>query len=462
MSVFGYFAVSWKCLVVMSLRLLFLVPAGVPVRSGESQSDNRVMDNITVRQGEPVFLRCAQDNGVTHTAWLNRSSILYAGEDKWSVDPRVSLVTLDKKEYTIKIDRVEVTDEGQYTCAVQTRSRPRTTSVHVIVQGRQASATRLAVSDKSSKPDAYARLHGTNCAPECGLEEVPPKITTISENISVNEGANVTLVCIAAGKPEPTITWRHISPIVFMYCIVAISVLYANHLFVEKGNSADACYSADLRDAFPEENKSFIVQKCEGENQTGVGYKINLTQNSTLEHCGCCETLKMRHIFTQGPVSEEEYLEIPAITRQKEGIYECSASNEASVDVQKVKITVNFPPAISEAKDIGVPLGQKAILRCEADAVPSAVFEWYRDDRSTCLKKNESPQVFHLTSMKLFFRILNGLNGTDIENRGRLSFLTFRNVSQENYGNYTCVATNKLGSAYINIILYGEYIMNNV
>nr|XP_015193281.1 PREDICTED: neurotrimin-like isoform X2 [Lepisosteus oculatus] len=311
MSVFGYFAVSWKCLVVMSLRLLFLVPAGVPVRSGESQSDNRVMDNITVRQGEPVFLRCAQDNGVTHTAWLNRSSILYAGEDKWSVDPRVSLVTLDKKEYTIKIDRVEVTDEGQYTCAVQTRSRPRTTSVHVIVQ-------------------------------------VPPKITTISENISVNEGANVTLVCIAAGKPEPTVTWRHISPI------------------------------------------------------------------------------------AQGPVSEEEYLEIPAITRQKEGIYECSASNEASVDVQKVKVTVNFPPAISEAKDIGVPLGQKAILRCEADAVPSAVFEWYRDDR----------------------RILNGLNGTDIENRGRLSFLTFRNVSQENYGNYTCVATNKLGSAYINIILY--------
>uniref|UniRef100_A0A673A8W0 Uncharacterized protein n=1 Tax=Sphaeramia orbicularis TaxID=375764 RepID=A0A673A8W0_9TELE len=41
-----------------SLRILLLVPAGLPVRSqGDSQSDNKVMDNITVRQGETVFLR---------------------------------------------------------------------------------------------------------------------------------------------------------------------------------------------------------------------------------------------------------------------------------------------------------------------------------------------------------------------------------------------------------------------
>lgn len=72
---------------------------------------------------------------VTHTAWLNRSSILYAGEDKWSVDPRVSLVALNQDDFTIKIENVDMSDEGQYVCAVQTSSRPRTTSVHLIVQG---------------------------------------------------------------------------------------------------------------------------------------------------------------------------------------------------------------------------------------------------------------------------------------------------------------------------------------
>lgn len=84
--------------------------------------------------------RCAQGDVVTHTAWLNRSSILYAGEDKWSVDPRVSLVALNQDEFTIKIENVHMTDEGQYVCAVQTSSRPTTTSVHLIVQGNMQSS----------------------------------------------------------------------------------------------------------------------------------------------------------------------------------------------------------------------------------------------------------------------------------------------------------------------------------
>ena len=61
---------------------------------------------------------------------------MYAGEDKWSVDSRVSLVTLNQDEFTIKIENVDMTDEGQYVCAVQTRSKATTTSVHVIVQGK--------------------------------------------------------------------------------------------------------------------------------------------------------------------------------------------------------------------------------------------------------------------------------------------------------------------------------------
>lgn len=83
----------------------------------------------------PSLPRCTQGDVVTHTAWLNRSSILYAGEEKWSVDPRVSLVTLNQEEFTIKIENVDMTDEGQYVCAVQTSSRPRTTVVHILVQG---------------------------------------------------------------------------------------------------------------------------------------------------------------------------------------------------------------------------------------------------------------------------------------------------------------------------------------
>lgn len=39
------------------------------------------------------------------------------------------------------------------------------------------------------------------------------------------------------------------------------------------------------------------------------------------------------------------------------------------------------PPSVSDGRDIGVTLGQRGVLQCEADAVPEADFEWYIDDR---------------------------------------------------------------------------------
>lgn len=38
------------------------------------------------------------------------------------------------------------------------------------------------------------------------------------------------------------------------------------------------------------------------------------------------------------------------------------------------------PPTLMEVKDVGVPVGQQAILGCEAEAEPAANFEWYKDN----------------------------------------------------------------------------------
>ncbi|KAK6469179.1 opioid-binding protein/cell adhesion molecule-like isoform X1 [Huso huso] len=312
MGVCGYLVLSWRCLVVLSLRLLFLVPAGLPVRSGDSPF-SKVMDNVTVRQGDNAVLRCNLDNRVTRVAWLNRSSILFAGFDKWSIDPRVILLNNTSTEYSIQIKDVDVYDDGPYVCSILTNNNPKASRVHLIVQ-------------------------------------VPPRIANISTDITVNEGSSITLMCLAIGRPEPTVTWRHLS--------------------------------------------------------------------------------SRAHRF----VSEGEYLEVTEISKEQSGVYECSASNDVSApDVRKVHVTVNYPPFISNARNTGAPIGQKGILHCEASAVPIAVFEWYKEDR----------------------RLLNGLNGVRIENKGKQSMLTFFNVSEQDYGNYTCVAMNKLGNSNASIILYG-------
>ncbi|KAG8434734.1 hypothetical protein GDO86_012909, partial [Hymenochirus boettgeri] len=257
--------------------------------------------------------RCTVDSRVTRVAWLNRSTILYTGNDKWSIDPRVVLIANTKSQYSIEIQNVDVYDEGAYTCSVQTDNHPKTSRVHLIVQ-------------------------------------VPPLILNISSDVTVNEGSTVALRCLATGRPEPAVTWRHFS----------------------------------------------------GKSQRFV--------------------------------SDDEYLEIIGITKEQSGQYECSAANDVAAPVvRRVRVTVNYPPYISDTRNTGASLGQKGILRCAASAVPLAEFQWYKEDT----------------------RLASGLDGIRIENKDHMSLLTFFNVSEKDYGNYTCVASNKLGNSNASVILYG-------
>uniref|UniRef100_A0A671L7G5 Opioid-binding protein/cell adhesion molecule homolog n=1 Tax=Sinocyclocheilus anshuiensis TaxID=1608454 RepID=A0A671L7G5_9TELE len=310
------FNLQGKCLVVVALRLLFLVPAGVPARSGESY----LKDNITVRQGDSAVLKCNVDNKVSRVAWLNRTTILFTGNEKWSLDPRVVLLNTAVTEYSIKIINVNLYDEGPYVCSILTNKKPESTKVHLIVQ-------------------------------------VPARIVNISADVSVNEGSNVSLMCLAIGRPEPSIFWKFRS---------------------SKGN----------------------------------------------------------RIITEG-----EYVEMTGITKDMSGSYDCITSNDISPpDVRTVQVTVNYPPVISRARSTGTAVGQKGVLWCEASAVPLADFQWYKGER----------------------RLFNGLNGVKIENKGKQSMLTFFNVSEEDYGNYTCVAMNTLGITNASIILYGPGAIHDV
>lgn len=59
-------------------------------------------------------------------------------------------------------------------------------------------------------------------------------------------------------------------------------------------------------------------------------------------------------------------------------------------------------------------------------------------------------------SVPSFLRLVEGKKGVKVENRPFLSKLTFFNVSEHDYGNYTCVASNKLGHTNASIMLFGE------
>ncbi|NWX88258.1 NEGR1 regulator, partial [Nothoprocta pentlandii] len=236
--------------------------------------------------------RCYLEDGASKGAWLNRSSIIFAGSDKWSVDPRVSIATANRREYSLQIQDVDVTDDGPYTCSVQTQHTPRTMQVHLIVQ-------------------------------------VSPKIFRISNDLVVNEGSNVTLVCLAAGKPEPSISWRHISP--------------------------------------------------SGESRCG----------------GSAGRVRAPPAGPAVPLPEKPGTWNPFVA-----------------------------PTIQELKSSGVMLGGNGLIRCEGAGVPAPAFEWYKGER----------------------KLINGQQGITIKNYSTRSLLTVTNVTEEHFGNYTCVAANKLGT----------------
>lgn len=111
--------------------------------------------------------RCNVDSKVSRVAWLNRTTILFAGSEKWSLDPRVILMeNTAVTEYSIKIQNADVHDEGPYVCSILTNKKPKSTKVHLIVQGRLP-------------PRACQWLHSTNnkrCQTRSVLEQCCVKL----------------------------------------------------------------------------------------------------------------------------------------------------------------------------------------------------------------------------------------------------------------------------------------------
>uniref|UniRef100_A0A8C6TMY2 Limbic system associated membrane protein n=1 Tax=Neogobius melanostomus TaxID=47308 RepID=A0A8C6TMY2_9GOBI len=122
------------------------------------------------------------------------------------------------------------------------------------------------------------------------------------------------------------------------------------------------------------------------------------------------------------------FLDIIGIMRNQAGRYECKASNDvATPDVKYVNVVVNYPPTIQKIQSSETPVGRVGMLQCDANAVPKPEFEWYRDEKSI-----------------------------NIQMLGTTTILVFSNVSEEDYGNYTCVATNRLGIQNASVFLYSE------
>ncbi|XP_044018240.1 lachesin-like isoform X2 [Aphidius gifuensis] len=133
------------------------------------------ISNVTVSLGRDALLACVVDNLKRYqVAWVrvDTQTILSIHDNVITQNPRISLSYNDHRSWYLHIKRVQEVDRGWYMCQVNT--------------------------DPMRSLQGYLQV------------VVPPRIIAkeTSTDMVVREASNVTLVCKAAGYPEPYVMWR--------------------------------------------------------------------------------------------------------------------------------------------------------------------------------------------------------------------------------------------------------------
>ncbi|XP_071168293.1 limbic system-associated membrane protein-like isoform X2 [Mytilus edulis] len=226
---------------------------------------------------------------------------------------------------------------------------------------------------------------------------VPPKINVSlsSGDIIAREGDTVTLTCNVSGIPAPTVHW----------------------------------YRRPL-----DHGISKAKEKLEQTKHTYYNYWPSCTytfhKTVTTVEVPTSPVVGFTTILKHGVGMNGEYLIIHNISRYCDGIYECVAFNDVPPAVNKdIKVEVEFPPEIQlQNRRIGQFPGRETILECQITAFPNNYNVWRFKGKD--LK----------TTTKHRIEIYN-----DGNHRMTLS-LRVMDITYADYGNYTCVAQNKLGT----------------
>lgn len=78
------------------------------------------------KAGDSIQLDCLVENlGQTVITWYKGQRIVSAGDLQILHDPRLSLVKDPRgRGVSVRIDKVDMTDQGQYTCEVNFKDKP--------------------------------------------------------------------------------------------------------------------------------------------------------------------------------------------------------------------------------------------------------------------------------------------------------------------------------------------------
>ncbi|KAM5331532.1 hemicentin-2 [Glossophaga mutica] len=300
-------------------------------------------DNITAPFLQPVTLRCTGTGLPTPSL-------------RWWKDG-VALAALGG---TLQIEKVDLRDEGVYTCA----------------------ATNPA---GESRRDVALKVL------------VPPNIEPGPANKAVLENASVSLECLASGVPPPDISWFKGRQPVSARKGVTVSA-DGRVLLIERAQLSDAgsyrCVASNvaghtelqygLRVNVPP--RITLPPRLPG--PVLLGAPVRLTCNATGRPSPTLMWLKDGNpVSTSGTFGLQVFpggrvLTLASARASDSGSYSCVAVSAVGEDRRDVVLHVHTPPHIlGEELNVSVVANESVALECQSHAVPPPVLSWRKDGR---------------------------------------------------------------------------------
>ncbi|XP_050570610.1 hemicentin-2 [Cygnus atratus] len=276
---------------------------------------------------------------------------------------------------------------------------------------------------------------------------VPPHIEDMDEEeaVTVPEGHPVTWSCLAAGNPQPEVTWlkdghplpggaTSISPDGSVLRIPQAALSDAGH------------YSCVASNPVGEQTKHYLLNVSASPTHAGDAHDatvedvIVIINNpiSLLCEAPAYPPPSITWLKDEVPVeasrdvrllSGGHGLQILNAQEEDAGTYSCIVAGEAGEAVRNYTVKVLVPPSIARddpsgefaTTEVRTRVNSTVTLQCETWAVPEATIQWYKDGQ-----------------------LLESAGHLRILHEGQV--LQIKPAGVPDSGHYTCVATNPLGA----------------
>lgn len=315
----------------------------------------------------------------------------------------------------------------------------------------------------------YLWLLSCMCLAMAAAAEESPVITHISQDVVASVGDSVEFNCTVEQVGRLTVSWaktgQNGSVVLSMQNFLPLNDKRYNISVHENPEKQSAVYSFKIRQIDINDKGAYECQVLVSTTNT-VTKKLNLmiktpaviaesTPKSTLATEGqnvevSCHasgypkpTISWARegnaiLPAGGHVLNEPTLRIKSVHRLDRGGYYCIAQNgEGNPDRRLVRVEVEFPPQIEVHRPkVAQMLSHSADLECSVQGYPAPTVVWLRN--GVQLQSNSQYEIANTAS----------------SSETTTSVLSIDSVSEEDFGDYFCNATNKLGHADARLHLF--------